>query len=163
MTTQEKTKAGITIERIKDIEPLIPTLEKLYLKAYESLEEYAYNEPSSVRRYMRWLFRHDPKGFFVAKDEAGNIVGFIAVDAGWISRGRRVGEIHELVVDPEARGRGIAKTLINKALDYFRSKGLKISGLWVGEHNYHAQKLYEKLGYRETYRKGIWVRMEKPL
>ncbi len=156
-------KVSFKIERVEDVEPLIDELLELYTRAYEGLEEYAYNTPSSIRRYLRWLHRHDPEGMFVARDQEGRIVGFIAVDSNWINRGRRVGEIHELVVGPEARGKGLAKALIEKAIDYFRSKGLKTSGLWVGEHNRSAKKLYEKLGYKELYTKGIWIRMEKEI
>ncbi len=159
----EEAKTEVLVEPLEELEPVIDELERLYFDSYKGLEEYAYNAPSSVRRYLRWLFRHDPNGFFLAKDADGRILGFVAGDAGWISRGRKVGEIHEIVVSPEARGRGVAKRLIDTILDYFRKKGLKISGLWVGEHNKDAKRLYEKLGYRELYTKGIWVRMEKNL
>ncbi|BAT70839.1 conserved hypothetical protein [Thermosulfidibacter takaii ABI70S6] len=160
---EEKTKADFKIERLKNLEEVIDQLLDLYKKAYIGMEEYAYTADSSLKRYLRWLFRHDPNGFFVAKDPSGKIVAFIATDANWINRGRKVGEIHELVVDPEMRGKGLAVALINRAIEYFKSKGLKITGLWVGEKNKGAQKLYEKLGYKPLYTKGIWVRMEREL
>ncbi len=158
-----KERIAYRIERVKNIEELIPELLKLYKEAYQGLEEYAYTTDDSIKRYFRWLFRHDPEGFFVARDPKGRILGFIAVDASWISRGRKVGEIHELVVSPEARGKGLATELIKTALDYFKSRGRTISGLWVGEHNRSAKSLYEKMGFRELYQKGIWVRMEKEI
>ena len=160
--TQTQVESKIKIERLKDVESLMPELLKLYIKSYQGLEEYAYTDPSSIRRYFRWLFRHDPQGFFLAKDK-NRIVGFIAVDATWISHGEKVGEIHELAVDPDQRGKGIAKMLIEEAFRYFKNKGLKKSGLWVGEHNRGAQHLYRKLGFEECYTKGIWIIMEKKL
>ncbi len=156
-------KSAVNIEPLREIEPVIDQLLELYKKSYVGMEEYAYTSDSAIRRYLKWLIRHDPEGFFIARDNTGKIVGFIATDANWINRGRNVGEIHELVVDPEARGKGIASKLIKRALEYFRSKDLKISGLWVGEKNQGAKHLYEKLGYKELYTKGIWTRMERKL
>ncbi|NPB06006.1 MAG: GNAT family N-acetyltransferase [Aquificae bacterium] len=139
-------------------------LAELYLKAYEGLESYAYTHPSDALAYMEWLYRRDPEGFLVLKD-GERPVGFVAADANWFSKRarKRVGAVHELVVDPSYRGRGLGKMLLKKALEYFKSKGLDEAELWVGDENERAISLYRKEGFKEEGRYNYWVRMVKKL
>ncbi len=153
----------IEIKRVDDIKPYVKQLSKLYMDAYKGLEKYAYTKPKDVRGYIEWLFKRDKDGFFIAFDPKGKPVGFIGTDTNWVKNGKVIGEIHELVVSPQMKGKGLGRALIEEALNYFRQKGLKKSGLWVGEHNSIAQKLYVDCGYREVGRKGKWIRMEKEL
>jgi len=74
-----------------------------------------------------------------------------------------VGEIHEIVVLKEYKGRGIGKKLMEVAENYLKSKGYSIIELWVGEKNHVAKKFYEKLGYVAEEQYGIWIRMVKKL
>jgi len=78
-------------------------------------------------------------------------------------KGEPVGEIHEIVVSQKARERGVGKLLMEKAIGLFKEKGLSKAGLWVGRTNTHAYDFYRHLGFRETGRVGIWIRMEKAL
>ncbi len=153
----------IEIQQIEDIKPYIKQLTKLYIDAYKGLERYAYTKPKDVRGYIEWLFRRDKNGFFVAFDQKGKPIGFLGADSNWVKNGYPIGEIHELVVSPHARGKGLGKALIEQALQYFKEKGLKRSGLWVGEHNLKAKKLYMDCGFKEVGKKGKWIRMERDL
>ena len=153
----------ISIRNIDNIKPYIKQLTKLYIEAYKGLEKYAYTRPKDVKGYIEWLFRRDKDGFFVAFDEKGRPIGFIAADAGWVKNGYPIGEIHEIAVAPNMKGKGLGKMLLSRAIEYFKEKGLKRSGLWVGEHNLKAKRLYEESGYYITGQKGKWIRMEKEL
>jgi len=60
---------------------------------------------------------------------------------------REYGEIHDIYVVPEARGKGLARKLINEAEDRFRKKGFKQVGLYSLAGNRHAIGTYERLGF----------------
>ncbi|MCS6956909.1 MAG: GNAT family N-acetyltransferase [Aquificaceae bacterium] len=142
----------------------IKELVEVYLRGYKGLEEYSYTHPDDVQAYLNWLFRRDVAGIWVA-EENGRIVGFVASDGNWFSKreGKVVGAIHELIVLPEYRNRGIGKALVEKALEYFRSRGLDIAELWVGDENTRAIEFYKKLGFEEKDRFNYWVRMTRSL
>ncbi|MBC7130859.1 GNAT family N-acetyltransferase, partial [Candidatus Bathyarchaeota archaeon] len=91
----------------------------------------------------------------------GKPVAIGACDTNWFSPfdGGLVGEIHELFVHPSYRGRGIGRTLVEKAIEYARSRGRRKAGLWVGVKNYGAKEFYRKLGFEETVTLGKWTRM----
>ncbi len=130
-----------------------------YLSAYQDLPEYAYDTRKEVKSYLNWLYRGDPSGFFVAKigDE---IVGFLSCHSNWMDyREGKVCELHEFVVRKEFQGKGIGKALLEKVIEYARSKGRQKITLWVGEGNAPAIAFYKKRGFVYLYKSGIWVRM----
>ena len=153
-----KERVEFKIERAEEED--LNRLAELYLEGYKGLEEYSYTHPDDVRAYMRWLWKRDPEGIFVAKVD-GEIVGFVAGDANWFSKRehRKVGAIHEIVVYPRYRGMGIGHALMERILEYFRDKGLHVAELWVGDENYNAIEFYRKLGFKEKGQYNYWVRM----
>lgn len=142
----------------------IKDLVEVYLQGYKGLEEYSYTHPEDVQAYLNWLFRRDVAGIWVAEEE-GKIVGFIASDGNWFSKreGKVVGAIHELVILPEYRNKGIGKALVEKVIEYFKSRGLDTAELWVGDKNTQALEFYKSLGFEEKDRFNYWIRMTKPL
>ncbi|RLI22111.1 N-acetyltransferase, partial [Candidatus Bathyarchaeota archaeon] len=113
---------------------------RLYYKAYRGLEKYAYTKERDIKRYFKWLLSRDPNGFFIAELEEP--VGFVACDTNWFSpfERSRVGEIHELFVHPNFRGKGVGRMLVKKAIEYAKSRKRKKAGLWVGVENYSAKQ-----------------------
>jgi len=150
---------GLKIRRVReeDLESFV----KVYREAYRGLEEYAYTDDKTIRWYFRWLRRRDPEGFFVAEADAP--IGFVHCDTRWTSypEGKKVGEIHELIVHPDWMGKGVGKTLVLKAIEYSRSRGRDMVELWVGCTNYRAINFYKKLGFEERGSSGIWIKMTK--
>jgi ribosomal protein S18 acetylase RimI-like enzyme len=142
----------------------IEELANIYLEGYAGLEEYSYTHREDVLAYLNWLFRRDVAGVFVAEVD-GKKVGFVAADGNWFSKreGKVVGAIHELVVLPEYRNRGIGKKLLEKALEYFKERGLPLAELWVGDENIRAIEFYKKHGFEERDRFNYWIRMTKRL
>lgn len=112
----------------------IKDLVEVYLQGYKGLEEYSYTHSEDVQAYLNWLFRRDVAGIWVAEED-GKIVGFVASDGNWFSKreGKVVGAIHELVILPEYRNKGIGKALVEKVIEYFKSRGLDTAELWVGD------------------------------
>ena len=61
----------------------------------------------------------------------------------------KFGEVLELVVKAECRGKGIGTMLVNKLEEYFREKNCNILGVGVLAPNKRAHHLYNKLGYED--------------
>ena len=75
--------------------------------------------------------------------------------------------LHRLCVYPEMQGRGLARQAMARMEKNARDQGFDSVRLDVFSQNLHAQRLYERLGYRRTgevrFRKGIFYLMEKKL
>jgi len=56
-------------------------------------------------------------------------------------------ELQRLYVDQSFHGKGIAGKLMNECFDAAARKNYRTMWLGVWEHNYRAQKFYEKLGF----------------
>ena len=145
-------------------EGVLEELARLYMRAYRGLERYGEPTLEEGAAYLGWLFSSCPEGFLVAELE-GRPVGFLVCCPDWRpgGTGEPVLEIHELVVDPDFRGRGIARALMEEALRLGRARGRRQAFLWVGEGNRPARKWYWRLGFREVGRWGEWIRMRRRL
>ena len=75
--------------------------------------------------------------------------------------------LHRLCVNPEMQGRGLARQAMARMEKNARDQGFDSVRLDVFSQNLHAQRLYERLGYKRTgevrFRKGIFYLMEKGL
>lgn len=58
--------------------------------------------------------------------------------------------VHAVYLHPDARGVGVAASLVSAALERARAEGVKTVGLWVHGKNMPARRLYERLGFQET-------------
>lgn len=143
----------------KQFEKLLPELVAVYDSAYQAEPQRTYRTRHPTDEYLRWLYEGDPRGFFVAW-EGRRILGFASVHGQWTRGGRVIAELHELAVRQEAQGRGVGSRLLERALAYARELGRNTVGLWVGEHNYRAARLYERYGFRRVSTWNEWVRME---
>jgi len=96
-----------------------------------------------------WLQQHfiDELGFsyafpLSAFDAEGRLVGYICpmqlLDEG---------HILNVAVDPEVRGSGVGRMLVQKVLDECRSAGASFVSLEVRESNFSAIALYLKMGF----------------
>jgi ribosomal protein S18 acetylase RimI-like enzyme len=89
------------------------------------------------------FYQHDPNGCFLA-ELTGRPAGIcIATPYG------RSGFVGELIVHPEARGRGIGAALLNHAVEYLRKRGAETVYL---DGVVKAVPLYERNGFRKICR-----------
>lgn len=58
------------------------------------------------------------------------------------------GYIHMVYVVPDARGQGLGKYLLAKAIDHFREQGIESVALKVGITNERAKALYTSMGFK---------------
>jgi ribosomal protein S18 acetylase RimI-like enzyme len=87
-------------------------------------------------------------GIFVAEAE-GKVLGYISTG---IDREAGKGRIPNLAVVVTARGHGIGRALIARALDYFRKEDLTYAVIETMETNPIGQTLYPATGFQEIAR-----------
>lgn len=58
--------------------------------------------------------------------------------------------LHDVLVDPDHRGRGIGRRLLDETLSMLRAKGARQVVLSTAERNESAQKLFTRMGFRRT-------------
>ena len=89
------------------------------------------------------------------------------VSGAWEHTGGDFCVLHRLCVNPELQGRGLARQAMARMEKNALDKGFDSVRLDVFSQNLHAQRLYERLGYKRTgevrFRKGIFYLMEKGL
>ena len=62
-----------------------------------------------------------------------------------------------LAVDPEHRGKGIGKLLMNHARSFAEARGIRRLRLFVASDNAPAQSLYRALGFEERTHELVWL------
>lgn len=85
------------------------------------------------------------KDFFLVYDDGERVQGYLAAT---IRDQDQKAVILKVAVHPEARGRGIASSLVQGALDAFHQRGIKNVELDVKIISAGAVHLYEKFGFR---------------
>jgi ribosomal protein S18 acetylase RimI-like enzyme len=86
-------------------------------------------------------------------ERKGAIVGYVygcIEPLSWKELRDRAGFIHDVVVMPEARRSGIARSLVEAAATWLESAGAPRVMLWTAEKNTSAQSLFARLGFRRT-------------
>ncbi|MFP3945383.1 MAG: N-acetyltransferase family protein [Archaeoglobaceae archaeon] len=132
----------------------------IYNMAYKDIQEYSYPDDNYVRRYFKWLMDRDPDGVLVAEEEEP--LGFIAADANSYQK-KEVGHIHELIIRPDAQGKGVGSALLQEGIRYLTSRNKEGVDLWVGATNYKAIEFYKKAEFSPGVVRGRWLRMSKTL
>jgi ribosomal protein S18 acetylase RimI-like enzyme len=83
---------------------------------------------------------------FVVRDEIGAVLGFcwiVLFDPGTGLEG----EVAEVYVSPEHRGRGIGDMLMEQAVRLFRERRVTLGYVWTREDNEAAVHLYRSAGF----------------
>ncbi len=90
-----------------------------------------------------------PPGTFVAEVE-GEPVGYVTTE---LDRQTLTGHVHNVAVAADHQGKGVAKAILDAALDYFQAEGMIYSQIETLTCNERGQAFYPRLGYREVGRK----------
>jgi ribosomal protein S18 acetylase RimI-like enzyme len=123
-----------------------------------SFRRFEERDTEGIRRIYPQFFEDcpelkDEEGFVVA-EIARAIVGFVVVTSHstspwWDREISSLCEIEELHVYHKLWRTGIGTKLVQKALEYAKSKGAEAIYVGTGEDNYRARGLYEKCGFTE--------------
>ena len=95
----------------------------------------------------------DPDTAVLVADDNGDVVGYAyAAAEGYDYMALRgpAGVLHDVIVEPEHRGRGVGRLLLDAALEFFRSRGAPRVVLSTAERNEAAQRLFASAGFRRT-------------
>jgi GNAT superfamily N-acetyltransferase len=92
----------------------------------------------------------------VAEGPDGTLLGFIHLHGTRdFFTAEEHGHVSDIVVAPEAEGRGVGRALMEAAEDWARGRGYRLLSLHVFEANARARALYERLGYQPDIRRLI--------
>jgi GNAT superfamily N-acetyltransferase len=93
---------------------------------------------------------------FIAEDDQGVALGFIHLQTGKdYYYHESHGHIADIIVAPEAEGRGIGRVLMEKAEEWARSQGFRLLTVSVFAQNLRAREVYQRLGYGEDIMKYV--------
>lgn len=90
--------------------------------------------------------------FFYVAEESGEVLGCIEAEIVEVYEKElykitKAGHINSVFVLEKYRGRGIGTNLINKAINWMKSKDIQVCTLGVVYGNNEAIKVYEKMGF----------------
>ncbi len=86
---------------------------------------------------------------FAVRDDIGDVVGFCWVVLFDPGTGLE-GEIAEVSVAPEHRGRQIGEQLMERAIRLFRERGVTLGYVWTRPENEAAVRLYRSAGFESN-------------
>jgi ribosomal protein S18 acetylase RimI-like enzyme len=95
----------------------------------------------------------DPDVLVLVAEHEGQVIGYtFSAMEGYDYKSLRgpAGLLHDIVVDPDHRGRGIGSRLLAETLSMLQSKGARQIVLSTAERNESAQRLFARMGFRRT-------------
>ncbi len=95
----------------------------------------------------------DPDVVLLVAESDGGVIGYAyaAIEGyDWMSLRGPAAVLHDLVVDPGHRGRGVGRLLLDAMLSHLESRGAPRVVLSTAERNESAQRLFEHRGFRRT-------------
>lgn len=95
----------------------------------------------------------EPRAIVLVAEDQGRLAGYVYATLEGIDymalRGP-AGALQDIVVDPEQRGRGIGRELLDAALARLKAQGAPRVVLSTAEQNAAAQRLFASAGFRRT-------------
>jgi ribosomal protein S18 acetylase RimI-like enzyme len=105
--------------------------------------------------YGRFLVSEiaDPDCLVLVAEHSNEVVGYVFATiepTSWRDLRGPCGFIHDVYVKEDQRRRGTGRQLLRAAIAWIRSKGMSQVVLWSKSGNDAAQRLFAKLGFRQT-------------
>lgn len=140
-----------------DDAPTLGRLGALLVKTHHEFDPKRFIAPTSgtARGYGSFLVSQlgDPDIAVLVAEESGKVIGYSYAgveDYDWMALRGPAGVLHDIIVDPERRGRGAGRLLLDATLEFLRSRGAPRVVLWTAARNATAQRLFESAGFRDT-------------
>jgi ribosomal protein S18 acetylase RimI-like enzyme len=95
----------------------------------------------------------DPDAILLVAEEDGHVIGYAyaALEGyDYMSLRGPAAVLHDLIVDPAVRGRGVGGLLLDTILARLTSRGAPRVVLSTAERNEGAQRLFARAGFRRT-------------
>ena len=107
------------------------------------------SEGYSAATFLAHAFR-DRRGFFIAKDDAHQVIGYVLARKGLPWLGPRRGGITSIAVAAPRRRQGVGRALMHAALAHLKEHRTEQADLEVNVNNRAAQSLYASLGFKQA-------------
>jgi putative acetyltransferase len=141
----------ITIEIVPfatdDVRALIHELDEVLAAEYRPEERHGLSLEAIFQPHIR---------FFLARR------GGAAVGCGGVALFADFAEVKRMYVRDDARGRGIAQTILARLEEEARHAGLTTLRLETGDQQFAAMRLYERAGFRRCLAFGAYATMAFP-
>ena len=94
------------------------------------------------------VLRYDPRRDAVLSAwEGGTLLGSVTIDGGDPRNPPRTAHLRWFIVDGRARGTGLGRRLVTRALRFARESGNEHVYLWTFDGLHAARKLYDDAGF----------------
>ena len=125
---------------------LVPQLLAFGPPPWRDIDQMTETDTLTIARSLRGA--SDRATVLVAEDSDGRLLGFIHLcgETDYYTRGE-CGHIADIVVAPEARGRGVGDAFMAEGERWARDHGYSMLTLNVFIENRHARTLYERTGF----------------
>lgn len=150
--------ATVTIRRATpgDV-PVLGTLGALLMRVHYAFDRNRFLAPgphaaAGYGHFLGTQLDDADVAIFVA-ERAGAVVGYVYAGVeprSWKELRDVAGFVHDVVVEPAARGAGIGVRLLETAAAWLLARGMPRVMLWTAERNDGAQRLFARLGFRAT-------------
>ena len=117
-----------------------------------AIERATFSDPWSLRSFREALDSASVY-FACARSDAGSVVGYVVA---WFVADQ--GEIANIAVAPDERGRGVGRALLDAALGEAAARGISAVYLEVRDSNQRARELYASRGFEEVGRRRRYYR-----
>jgi GNAT superfamily N-acetyltransferase len=140
----------IETESLSEVEPLF--------EAYQRFYEVEDPDRDRNRRFLERFVGTDDEGWLFGAFEADRILGFTCLHRHKSSlRAADTVLMYDLFVLPDARGKGVGRALIERALEVARDSGAVCLEWSTAPDNATAQRLYDSMPGAE---KSTWITYE---
>ena len=151
-------RADVIIRRATRADtPVLGRLGALLVKTHHDFDPKRFiaatSQTSSGYGWFLGTQLEEPDVAVLVAAENGIVVGYAYVgveDRDYMSLRGPAGVLHDVVVDPAHRGRGIGRQLVDAALHFLRQRGAPQVVLSTAEQNESAQRLFAGAGFRRT-------------
>ena len=142
-----QSNASIDLARADDLPVLVLLLRELF-----TIEQGFSADASRQERGLRLLLEHpDRAAIFVARDEAGRVIGMVSGQLVFsTAEGAPSVWIEDLVVAAAWRKHGVGRALLERIGEWARSRGATRAQLLVDTCNEPAEHFYHRLGWERT-------------
>jgi ribosomal protein S18 acetylase RimI-like enzyme len=145
-----KTMRTLDVERLAagDYDLIKPLLVELHLGEQVHYSDHPQLTRGEIERHLTEVpaaFRGE-NVIFAVRDEIGHVVGFcwiVLYDPGTGLEG----EVAEVYVSAEHRGRGIGEMLVREAVRLFDERHVTLGYVWTRPDNESAVRLYRSVGF----------------
>ena len=150
--------AGFVIRRATSADlPSLGRLGALLVQQHHDFDSRRFLAPSTrtPEHYAAFLGSQldDPDVLLLVAEQDGRVIAyaFTAME-GYDYKSLRgpAALLHDVLVDPDYRGRGVGGRLLDETLSSMRARGVRQIVLATAERNEAAQRLFARIGFRRT-------------